>query len=174
MMKTSFLISILMASIMNGMDEKEMREQYYAQLRSAWQKVEMRLENTEEPYSLDKPKIVKLVFINHTNEPVWLFGGSLFDHIDIEVVDERSRRLPETEWVKEKKGKPREGSAPAPKVPPNDKLEMRIDLNRFAVFKSAGVFQVTIKARPKTFGEHMKNSPCSTTIKVEENKDAHQ
>jgi hypothetical protein len=174
-MKTSILVIILMASIMNRMDEQEMREQYYAHLRNIWQQIEMKLEKTEEPYQLDKPKLVKLVFINHSNEPLpRLYYGSLFEHFDIEVIDKQSRALPLTEYYEEKKRRPLEGSAPGPELLAGDKVEERINLNTFFVFKSAGVYRVTIKARPKTFGSYMKNSPCSTTIKVEENKDAHQ
>lgn len=156
------------------MNINEMRERYYAQLKSGWQNVEMILEKTEEPYRLGKPKIVKLVFINHSDKPVSLFHGSLIDHFDIEVIDELSHSLPLTEWMNEKRRSPREGSPPAPKAPANDRLELRINLDQYVVFKSPGVFQVMFKARPKSIGEHMKNSSCSITITVEENNNASQ
>ena len=151
-----------------------MRGDIYEELKSGWRNVEMRLEKMEEPYQLGKSKIVKLVFFNHSSEPVSLYHGSLIDHFDIEVVDELSHSLPMTEWMKKIRISPREGSAPAPKAPPKERLEMRINLDTYVVFTSPGLFRVIFKARPKSFGEYMKNSFCSITIKVEENKDANQ
>jgi hypothetical protein len=162
---------ILISVIINGMAS---REDYYKQLKNGWKNVEMILEKTEEPYQLGKSKSVKLVFINHSSEPVSLFAGSLIDHFDIEVVDELSRSLPMTEWVKAKRRSPRDNSAPASKVPPKERLEMRINLDTYVVFTSPGLFRVTFKAISKSFGGHIKNTSYSITIKVEENKDANQ
>jgi hypothetical protein len=169
-METIFTL-ILMSTIINGM---AMQDDFYAEQRGRWKNVEMKLEKMEEPYQLGKSKIVKLVFFNHSSEPVSLYHGNLIDHFDIEVIDELSRSLPMTEWMKAKRRSPPNGSAPAPKAHPKEPLEMKIDLDTYVVFTSPGVFRVTIKARLKSFGEHIKNSSYSITIKVEENKDANQ
>lgn len=154
------------------MNSTHTREQYRAQLESGWRNLEMRLEKTEGPYRVGQPKIVKLVFINHSSEPVALFHCSLIDHFDIEAIDDLARSVPPTEWMEQKRISPREGGPPAPKVPGHQRLELRLNLDIYLEFSSPGMFLVNIKARPKSFGEHMKNSSSSITIEVEENEDS--